>query len=58
MADVSEALSADRPYRGAYSPDQVLGMVRLAANRTLDAVACEALEDVLPAWSAGGRSDS
>jgi diguanylate cyclase (GGDEF)-like protein len=54
VADVAEALSADRPYRAAYSPDEVLSLVRLAADRTLDAEACAALEQVLPAWVAGG----
>jgi diguanylate cyclase (GGDEF)-like protein/putative nucleotidyltransferase with HDIG domain len=57
VADVAEALSADRPYRRAYSPDEVLRMVRLAANRTLDADACAALEEVLPAWAPGDREN-
>ncbi len=58
VADVAEALSAERPYRPALSPDRVLSIVREAANRTLDRDACRALEDVLPAWAAGGHPAS
>ncbi len=57
VADVAEALCAERPYRHAFSPDEVLSMVRVAAGRTLDADACAAVEDVLPGWAAGGRGD-
>jgi HD-GYP domain-containing protein (c-di-GMP phosphodiesterase class II) len=53
VADVAEALSADRPYRSALSPDQVLGIMRRDANRTLDPDAVTALGRVLPAWSSG-----
>ena len=49
VADVAEALSADRPYRGALSADEVLRIMRRDANRTLDADAVAALEQVLPA---------
>ena len=52
VADVAEALSADRPYRPAFSPDEVLRIVGRAAGRKLDPDACQALEDVLPAWLA------
>ena len=54
VADVAEALSATRPYRGALSADEVLKIVRRDANRTLDADAVAALEQVLPTWSSGG----
>jgi len=54
VADVAEALSATRPYRGALSADEVLKSVRRDANRTLDADAVAALEQVLPTWSSGG----
>ena len=49
VADVAEALSADRPYREALSADEVIRTIRGEAGRTLHADACEALEDVLPA---------
>ncbi|MGZ4246747.1 MAG: HD-GYP domain-containing protein, partial [Solirubrobacteraceae bacterium] len=49
VADVAEALGADRPYRGALSPDEVIRTMRGEAGRTLHADACVALEDVLPA---------
>ena len=51
VADVAEALSADRPYRGALGPDQALRITRREANRTLDADAVAALEQVLPTWA-------
>jgi putative nucleotidyltransferase with HDIG domain len=53
VADVAEALSADRPYRSALSPDQVLRIMRQDANRTLDPDAVTALGHVLPPWSSG-----
>jgi putative nucleotidyltransferase with HDIG domain len=53
VADVSEALCSERPYRGALSIDEALTIVRGAAKRSLDPDACQAIEDVLPAWSAG-----
>ena len=49
VADVAEALGADRPYREALSPDEVIRTIRGEAGRTLHADACVALEDVLPA---------
>ncbi len=52
VADVAEALSADRPYRGALSPDEVLEIMRQDAGTKLDADAVEALEDVLRLSSA------
>lgn len=56
VADVAEALSADRPYRRALSLEEVFSTLRPAANRTLDRDACTALEDVLPEWAgAAGR---
>jgi HD-GYP domain-containing protein (c-di-GMP phosphodiesterase class II) len=51
VADVAEALSADRPYRSALAPDDVLGIMRRDADRTLDHDALAALEQVLPARS-------
>jgi putative nucleotidyltransferase with HDIG domain len=53
VADVAEALSAQRPYRPGLSPDEVLGIMRADANRALDLDAFTALEHALPAWSAG-----
>jgi putative nucleotidyltransferase with HDIG domain len=49
VADVAEALSADRPYRQALSPHEVIHTMRGEAGRTLHADACAALEHVLPA---------
>jgi putative nucleotidyltransferase with HDIG domain len=52
VADVAEALSANRPYRPALSPDEVLTIMRGDAQRALDPDAFTALSQVLPAWSA------
>ncbi len=51
VADVAEALSADRPYRPALGPGEVLGIMRRDADRALDGDAFTALEHVLPEWS-------
>jgi putative nucleotidyltransferase with HDIG domain len=47
VADVAEALSADRPYRPALGPDEVLDVIRRDAGHKLDAGAVAALEQVL-----------
>jgi putative nucleotidyltransferase with HDIG domain len=54
VADVAEALSANRPYRSALGPDEVLGIMRGDADRALDHDALAALEQVLPVWSTAG----
>jgi len=51
VADVAEALSSDRPYRGALAADEVLEIMRGEAGVALDATAFAALEAVLPAWT-------
>jgi putative nucleotidyltransferase with HDIG domain len=51
VADVAEALSANRPYRRALSPDEVLAIMSRDAGRALDPDAFAALGQVLPAWS-------
>ena len=43
VADVAEALSAQRPYRDALAPDEVLEIMSREAGTTLDAEAFEAL---------------
>jgi putative nucleotidyltransferase with HDIG domain len=53
VADVAEALSAERPYRPALSPDEVLGIMSHDAGRALDEQAFAALGQVLPVWSPG-----
>jgi HD-GYP domain-containing protein (c-di-GMP phosphodiesterase class II) len=57
VADVAEALSADRSYRRALSPDEVLGVLRLDAGSRLDAEVVAALGDVLPEWRSSVRPD-
>jgi putative nucleotidyltransferase with HDIG domain len=51
VADVAEALSAERPYRRALNADDVLEIIRRDAGHKLDADSVAALEQVLPAWS-------
>jgi HD-GYP domain-containing protein (c-di-GMP phosphodiesterase class II) len=56
VADVAEALSAERPYREALAPDVVLQIMRRDAGTALDATVFSALEAVLPAWAADGEA--
>jgi putative nucleotidyltransferase with HDIG domain len=53
VADVAEALSAERPYRAALDAGEVLDIMRRDAGPRLDAGVFAALEEVLPAWRAG-----
>jgi putative nucleotidyltransferase with HDIG domain len=55
VADVAEALSADRPYRRALSTDEVLAVMRLDAGTGLDADVVAALGRVLPEWRSSVR---
>ena len=55
VADVAEALSAERPYRRALAADRVLDIMRREANRRLDGGALAALEQVLPERSSEER---
>ena len=48
VADVAEALMADRPYRASLPVDEVLGIIRRDAGTKLDGEVVEALQDVLP----------
>jgi HD-GYP domain-containing protein (c-di-GMP phosphodiesterase class II) len=52
VADVAEALSAERPYRGPLGPDEVLAIMRRDVPGKLDARAFAALEPVLYARGA------
>ena len=52
VADIAEALSAERPYRAALAPDTVLDIMRGDAGSALDAAVFAALEGVLPEWRA------
>ncbi|WCB93592.1 3'3'-cGAMP-specific phosphodiesterase 3 [Baekduia alba] len=51
VADIAEALTADRPYREALGPDEVLAIMRRDAGTSLDADTFAALEALLPVWS-------
>jgi HD-GYP domain-containing protein (c-di-GMP phosphodiesterase class II) len=51
VADVAEALAAERPYRAALPVDEVLAIMRADAGVRLDARAFEALEAWLPGRS-------
>jgi HD-GYP domain-containing protein (c-di-GMP phosphodiesterase class II) len=56
VADVAEALHANRPYRPALAVDEVLATMRLDAGRRLDADTFEALEQVLPAFASAAAA--
>jgi len=58
VADVAEALSAERPYREALCADEVLAIMRRDAGVRLDAVAFAALEGYLPVRGGGGVAAS
>jgi HD-GYP domain-containing protein (c-di-GMP phosphodiesterase class II) len=51
VADVAEALSADRPYRSAMAPDEVLALMREEVGSHFCPVAYEALEGAMSARS-------
>jgi putative nucleotidyltransferase with HDIG domain len=48
VADVTDALTSERPYRQALSPDEVLAIMRYDAGKRLDADAFAAVEAWLP----------
>ncbi len=48
-ADIFDAISADRPYRGAVPVDQTLAMMRESVGTALDPLCFEALEQVIAA---------
>jgi putative nucleotidyltransferase with HDIG domain len=52
VADVADALSAERPYRAALPVDEVLAIIRRDAGPRLDAAAFAALEASLPRLAA------
>jgi HD-GYP domain-containing protein (c-di-GMP phosphodiesterase class II) len=43
VADVFEAMTADRPYRGPMAPDEALAIARREAGKALDPLCVEAL---------------
>jgi HD-GYP domain-containing protein (c-di-GMP phosphodiesterase class II) len=58
VADVAEALSAERPYRAALPVETVLEIMRRDAGHALDAGVFAALEGVLPAWTSPQADDA
>jgi HD-GYP domain-containing protein (c-di-GMP phosphodiesterase class II) len=52
VADVGEALSAERPYRGALPPEKVMDIMSGDSGIKLDAQIFEAFEPVLMQWNA------
>ncbi|MEN0013992.1 MAG: HD domain-containing phosphohydrolase [Solirubrobacteraceae bacterium] len=52
VADVGEALSAERPYREALPPSKVIAIMNEDRGTKLDPVVFEAFEAVLPQWNA------
>jgi len=50
VADMYDALTTSRPYRGSATPDEALAILRSEAGTQLDARVVEAMEAVLPDW--------
>lgn len=50
VADMYDALTSDRPYRAAATPEEALDLLRSQAGQQLDAQVVEALASVLPEW--------
>ncbi len=53
VADVYDALTSDRPYRLAWTPEQALAYVREGSGTAFDPAAVRALENVLAMEAAG-----
>jgi len=49
VADVCEALSAERPYRGPLPWDEVIGIIAKSRGTALDEACCDALAELGPA---------
>jgi putative nucleotidyltransferase with HDIG domain len=50
VADMYDALTTSRPYRGSATPDETLAILRAQAGTQLDARVVEAMESVRPEW--------
>ena len=53
VADIYEALTADRPYRGPMQPEEALALIHADAGKKLCHEVCRALEDAIsarPSW--------
>ncbi len=53
VADAYDAISSDRPYRKARSPEAALAIIRAAAGRQFDETVVAAFEQIFPAVRAG-----
>jgi len=50
VADMYDALTSGRPYRGPVTPEEALALLRSEAGDLLDAGVVEALASILPEW--------
>jgi putative nucleotidyltransferase with HDIG domain len=50
VADMYDALTSSRPYRGSATPEEALAILRSQAGTLLDAQVVEVMESVLPDW--------
>lgn len=57
VSDMYDALTTDRPYRRAYTPEKAMGIMKSQAGTMLDRAVVEALDDVLPEWERRRRTD-
>jgi HAMP domain-containing protein len=58
VSDIYDAVTTDRPYRGAMTPAQAIDIIRREAGQgKLDPAVVAALEQVLPSWERRRRTD-
>jgi putative nucleotidyltransferase with HDIG domain len=50
VADMYDALTSNRPYRGPATPEEALALIRAEAGKLLDPRVVDALAAVLPEW--------
>jgi len=50
VADMYDALTSNRPYRGPATPEEALALLRAEAGRLLDPRVVDALAAILPEW--------
>jgi putative nucleotidyltransferase with HDIG domain len=57
VADVYDAVTSERPYRGPMTPDKALALLRAQAGSLLDPSVVEAMAAVQPEWERRRASD-
>lgn len=57
VADMYDALTSGRPYRGSATPEEALAVLRSQAGELLDTRVVEALASILPEWERRRTTD-